>query len=33
MHFAFMILFSIERKEKKVLIVQSKNFVRDECAF
>ena len=33
MHFAFMILFSIERKEKKVLIVRSKNLARDECAF
>ena len=33
MHLAFMILFSIERKEKKVLIVRSKDFVDDECAF
>ena len=33
MHLALMILFSIERKEKKVLIVRSENLARDECAF
>ena len=33
MHFAFMTLFSIEREKKKVLIVRSKDFARDECAF
>ena len=33
MHFAFMILFSIERKEKKVLIIRLKNLARDKCAF
>ena len=33
MHLALMILFLIKRKEKKILIVRSKNLVRDECAF
>ena len=33
MHFALIILFSIEREEKKVLIVRSEDLVRDECAF
>ena len=33
MHLALMILFSIKRKEKKVLIARSKDLARDECAF
>ena len=33
MHLALMILFSIERKEKKILIVRSKDLARDECVF
>ena len=33
MRFAFMTLFSIEREEKKVLIVRLKDFVRNECTF
>ena len=33
MHLAFITLFSIEREEKKILIVRSKDLARDECAF
>ena len=33
MHFAFMILFLIEQKKKKVLIARSEDLARDECAF
>ena len=33
MHFAFMILFSIEQKEKKVLIARLEDLARDEYAF
>ena len=33
MHFTLMILFLIERKEKKVLIARSENLARDEYAF
>ena len=33
MHFAFITLFLIERKKKKILIIQLKSLVRDEYTF
>ena len=33
MHLALITLFSIEQKEKKVLIARSEDFVRNKCAF
>ena len=33
MHLAFMTLFLIEQKEKKVLIIRSEDFARDEYIF